>query len=167
LQIGSARLTHWLARASAVAIGLAAVVLTDLASAQVRPPELVARVAALGLSGPILRFCPAEFEPGHRGAFAIAMRAPQESTGRYFAIDVDGPAIELGTFTGDVDLSCYSRKEAADISTALKDSVGIHGHLAPRWATTTVCGFADPTLAICWQFDPSARRFVEVGRWLT
>lgn len=151
-----------------VGLGLAAMVLAELAFAQVRPPELVARVAALGLSGPILRFCPAEFVPGRSGAFAIAMRAPNEAAGRYFAIDVDGPAIELGTFTGDVDLACYSREQVTQLSAALKESGNaIHGQIAPRWATTTVCGFAQPTLAICWQFDPGARRFVEVGRWMT
>lgn len=151
-----------------VAWGLAAMVLAELAFAQVRPPELVARVTALGLSGPILRFCPAEFVPGRPGAFAIAMRAPSEAAGRYFAIDVDGPAIELGPFTGDVDLACYSREQVTQLSAALKESGNaIHGQIAPRWATTTVCGFAEPTLAICWQFDPSARRFVEVGRWMT
>lgn len=151
-----------------VTLRLAVMLSAELAFTQVRPPELVARVTALGLSGPILRFCPAEFVPGRHGAFAIAMRAPNEAAGRYFAIDVDGPAIELGTFIGDVDLACYSREEVTQLSTALKESGNvIHGQIAPRWVTTTVCGFAEPTLAICWQFDPSARRFVEVGRWIS
>lgn len=154
--------------ARAVAVGCASVVLADRVVAQVRPPELVARVGALGLSGPILRFCPAEFEPGRRGAFAIAMRSPQEATGRYLALDVEGPALELGTFTGEVDLSCYDREQVTQLSAALKESGGaMQGQIAPRWTTTTVCGFAEPTLAICWQFDPRARRFVEVGRWNT
>lgn len=149
-------------------VGLALGVLAPVAFAQVRPPALVARVTALGLTGPILRFCPAEFEPGRRGAFAIAMRSPQEATGRYLAIDADGPALELGTFTGDVDLSCYDRDQVQQLAAALKEAGGaMHGHIAPRWVTTTVCGFAEPTLAICWQFDPSARRFVEVGRWIS
>lgn len=155
-------------RGLALAAGLLAVAWVDSVIAQVRPPELVARVAALGFSGPILRFCPAEFEPGRRGAFAIAMRAASETTGRYLAIDVDGPALDLGTFIGDVDLSCYDRQQVMQLSAALKESGGaIHGHVTPRWSTTTVCGFAEPTMAICWQFDPSARRFVEVGRWTT
>lgn len=153
---------------SAFAMIFGVVMLATFAIAQVRPPELIARVAALGLSGPILRFCPAEFLPGRRGAFAVAMRAPQQAAGRYLAIDVDGPALDLGTFTGDVDLSCYDREQVTQLSAALKESGGaMHGQIAPRWTTTTVCGFAEPTLAICWQFDPSARRFVEVGRWTT
>lgn len=162
-------MTDWRMRAlAAVALCVSFVVTADRATAQVRPPALVARVAALGLSGPILRFCPAEFEPGRRGGFAVAMRAPQEATGRYLAIDLDGPALDLGTFTGDVDLSCYDREQVQQLSAALKESGGaMHGQIAPRWTTTTVCGFADATLAICWQFDPSARRFVEVGRWTT
>jgi hypothetical protein len=155
-------------RVSAFGVSVGLAVLANRAVAQVRPPELVARAAALGLSGPILRFCPAEFEPGRRGGFAIAMRVPQETKGRYLAIDVDGPALELGTFTGDVDLSCYDAEQVTQLGAALKESgSAMHGQIVPRWTTTTVCGFVEPTRAICWQFDPSTRRFVEVGQWTT
>lgn len=146
---------------------LCALLAASPAAGQLRPPELVARVAALGLQGPILRFCPAEFQKG-RGGFAIAVRAPNEARGRYLALTMDGPAIDLGTFDGDVDLACYSREQSLQLNAAITASAGaMRGAVAPRWDGAIVCGFVEPTRAVCWQWDPAASRFVEVGGWTT
>ena len=149
-----------------VVMGVTALLLVGSARGQLRPPELVARAAAAGLSGPILRWCPAEFTSGRPGAFAVAMGSTREN-GRYLALDVDGPAIELAHFEGAVDLSCYSRAEAERIDADIRASDTIHGSVRPRWETTVVCGFTESTLAICWQYDPATHGFVEVGRWTT
>lgn len=150
-----------------MATAVAALGLSAVAMAQLRPAELVARVASAGLTGPILRFCPATFRPGRSG-FAIAMPSSESGKGRYFALDGDAPPVVLGGYVGEVDLACYDRQQADQLNTAIRESGGaMHGQVAPRWDTTIVCGFAESTLAVCWQLDPEVQRFVEVGRWTT
>jgi len=149
-----------------IVAGAIALLVVGSARGQLRPPELVARAAATGLSGPILRWCPAEFQPGHPGAFAVAMGSTSKD-GRYLALDVEGPAIELAPFEGAVALACYTRAEAERIDADIRASNTIQGSVKPRWETTVVCGFTESTLAICWQYDPATHAFVEVGRWTT
>lgn len=143
----------------AMALAVAATV-----AAQLRPPELLARAAAAGLSGPILRWCPAVFQQGRPGAFAFAMGSTQTG-GRYYALDVDGPPVPLAVFEDGVDLTCYTREEANQIHAELKQSQTMAGDLQARWDATVVCGLTQHTLSVCWQFDPVNHRFVEVGRW--
>jgi hypothetical protein len=149
-----------------IGAGATTLLLVGSARGQLRPPELVARAEAAGLSGPILRWCPAEFQSGRPGAFAVAIGSTREN-GRYLALDVEGPPIELARFEGTVDLSCYSRAEAERIDADIRASDTIHGSVRPRWDTTVVCGFIEAALAVCWQHDPATHRFVEVGRWTT
>jgi hypothetical protein len=49
----------------------------------------------------------------------------------------------------------------------MRRSDTIHGHLAPRWNTTIVCGFVDDTNAVCWQYSPADRALVKIGEWVT
>jgi hypothetical protein len=73
----------------------------------------------------------------------------------------------LGSFSGQSDLSCYTRARAEALDVSIRESETIRGHLTPRWDTTVVCGFVEETLAACWQYSPADRAFVKVGQWET
>jgi hypothetical protein len=136
-----------------------------LTAVQKTPAELVALVAKARLDGTVTAWCRAEFRSGRPGAFAVAVtRAPG---GRYIALQEDGRATELASFSRKPDLSCYSRAEAEKLDRSIRQSETIHGQITPRWNTTVVCGFVDDTTAECWQYSPTDRLFVRVGRWTT
>jgi hypothetical protein len=65
------------------------------------------------------------------------------------------------------DLSCHTRDEARDLDATIQQSGTFHGRIEPRWNTTVICGFLDETTAVCWQYSPTDRRFVQVGLWTT
>ncbi len=130
------------------------------------PSELATLVAKARLDGAVTAWCGAEFRSGHPGAFAVAIAAPDRG-GRYVALDSDGRVTQLASFTGRADLSCYSRADAEKLDATIRRSETIHGHLAPRWNATVVCGFTEDTAAACWQYSPADRAFVKVGQWVT
>ena len=134
--------------------------------AQEMPPELTALAAKASLSGRVAAWCRAEYRPGHRGAFAVAVGSG-ENGGRYVALDSDGRVAELASYESAPDLSCYSRAQAEKLDVTIRNSETIHGRLRPRWKTTVVCGFIDDTTARCWQYSPTERTFVVVGDWVT
>lgn len=141
-------------------------VAASMTAAQAMPPELAALAAKAKLNGPVATWCRAEFRSGHPGAFAVAVTAT-DGGGRYVVLDSDGRVTELGSFKRSADLSCYSRAQAVKLNSSIKQSDTIHGHIAPRWNTTVVCGFADDTTATCWQYSPVDRAFLKVGEWVT
>jgi hypothetical protein len=128
-------------------------------SAQV--PSAARRMAAeVGVTDPVLAACQGQFRPGQRG-FAIA------AGGRYLVLDGSGAPVELATFEGKPDLSCYSRGQARDLHRDIQRSDTLSGRVAPRYDTTTVCAFVDATTATCWQYSPAERTYIEVGGWTT
>jgi hypothetical protein len=137
-----------------------------MAVRQETPPELMALAAKAKLDGQVAAWCRAEFRSGKRGAFAVAVSSGKKG-GRYVALDSDGRATELGPYESAPDLSCYSRAKAEKLDESIKDSDTIHGEIRPRWKTTVVCGFSDDTTATCWQYSPTKRVFVTVGKWIT
>ncbi|MDT5076764.1 MAG: hypothetical protein QOJ80_1401 [Mycobacterium sp.] len=138
----------------------------SIAAAQPVPPELSALAAKARLEGPVTAWCRGEFRSRHPRAFAVAITSAAGG-GRYAVLEMDATVTELGSFTRGADLSCYTRAEARKLNVAIGHSETIQGHLTPRWSTTVVCAFVDPTTSVCWQYSPSERAFVEVGRWTT
>jgi hypothetical protein len=141
-------------------------VAASIAVPQEIPAEVSALLAKSGVGGKVTAWCRAEFRGGQRGAYAVAL-ASRSGGGRYLALEPDGRRTELGTFTGDADLSCYSRAEAETLDGTIRQSETIRGRVVPRWNTTVVCGFLDETSAECWQYAPASRTFVKVGQWVT
>jgi hypothetical protein len=135
------------------------------AHAQMPPTELHALAAKAGVKGSITAWCRAEFRAGHRGAFALAVALAVGR--RYVALDTDGHATELATYSGRPDLACYTDEAAKKLDVSIQESNTIHGNVTPRSKTTVVCGFTDDTSATCWQYSPSDRAFVKVGQWVT
>ncbi|HEV8393421.1 MAG TPA: hypothetical protein VGQ37_04070 [Vicinamibacterales bacterium] len=133
--------------------------LTAHAEAQV-PSSVRRMVAAAGVTAPVVAWCQGRFRPGQRG-FAIA------AGGHYLVVDGSGMAVELAPFDDKPDLSCYSRAQARDLHRDIQRSETLSGRLAPRFDTTTICGFVDATTATCWQYSPVERMYVEVGGWTT
>ena len=142
-----------------------AVAVVQAAAQQVAPPELTALVAKAKLGAPVA-WCQGEFQAGRRGAFAVALKA---STGgsSYAVLGLDGSLVTLATFTGGVDLACYTKAQADALNATIGRSATIHGQLTPRWNTAVVCGFVDDTTAVCWQYSPAERAFVRIGGWQT
>jgi hypothetical protein len=136
------------------------------AGGQDPPAELSALTAKAGLDRPAVAWCRGEFQVGRPGAFAVAV-GTSTGGGRYLVLAPGTATVELASFTGSPDLSCYTRAEAEKLHATIVDSVAIHGQLTPRWATTVICGFVDNTSAVCWQRDPASGAFVRVGGWIT
>jgi hypothetical protein len=134
--------------------------------AQRAPPELSALAAKVQLDRPVVAWCRGEFRSARPGAFAAAVTSAAGG-GRYVVLEADAPVMELASFTGTADLSCYSRAEADRLNVTISRSTTIHGQIAPRWNTTVVCGFVENTSAVCWQYSPADRAFVKVGEWVT
>jgi hypothetical protein len=144
--------------ASCLAAGL-------LARGQPPPSDLAALAARAHVERSIVAWCRGEFRPGGPGGFAAAIAS--ESGSKYVVLEADGIIEQLGAFAGTADLSCYTRSAARQLDGAIRRSDTIHGHVAPRWNTTVVCGFTDDTTAVCWQYSPADRRFVTIGGWVT
>lgn len=123
------------------------------------PPAVATLVTKAALDGRVYSWC--EVASG----FAIATIGP--GARRYVVVYGDGRVETLGTYNGDPDLSCYSRREAEKLNASIKESETIHGGVTPRWDTTVICGFIADTEAVCWQFSPVERAFVKIGGWIT
>ena len=150
---------------------LAVVLSLSLAGASVAwtdvvPSELSTLAATARLGGPVVGWCKGNFESGHPDGYAVAV-ASHEGGGRYLVLRSDAPVADLAAFTGGPDLSCYTLAEALKLDVTIRGSRTIHGQIAPTWSTTVVCGFVENTRAVCWQYSPADRRFVEVGGWVT
>lgn len=138
----------------------------SLAGSQDMPPDLKVLAAKAGIQGTVAAWCRAEFSGGRPGALAVAVRDGAEG-GRYVAIDADGRTTALGSFRREADLSCYTSAAARDLDATIKRSATINGGVTPRWKTTVVCAFTDDTVAVCWQYSTTLKRFVQVGQWST
>jgi hypothetical protein len=149
--------------AGLIAINVAAAM---TAAVQPAPADLAALVAKAHMRGTVAAWCRGEFRPGRSPGFAAAI-ASAPGGGRYAVFDGDGTVADLAPFGSAADLSCYTRAEAEALDQTIRSSDTIHGHLAPRWNTTVVCGFIDDTNAVCWQYSPADRAFVKIGEWVT
>jgi hypothetical protein len=152
-----------LAVAAAIAIHVAVL---HAAAVQPAPADLAALVAKAHTAGTVAAWCRGEFRPGRSAGFAAAI-ASATGGGRYTIFDADGTVDDLASFGSAADLSCYTRAEADTLDETIRSSDTIHGHVAPRWNTTVVCGFIDDTNAVCWQYSPADRAFVKIGEWVT
>lgn len=138
-----------------------------LAAAQPAPPkELSVLMAKTRVDGQLTGWCGGELRAGRRNAFAAAVTSPAGG-GRYLVLDADGTVALLAPFKGTPDLSCYTPAEARKLGESIRASETIRGRVEPAFSTTVVCGFVDATSAVCWQYSPAARAFVEVGEWQT
>jgi hypothetical protein len=133
---------------------------------QLPPADLAELTFKARLTGTIVAHCPAEFEAGRSGAYAVAVVSP-DGNGRYVALHPDGVMQEIIPFSRSGELSCYTRAQALKLHDTIQKSKTIHGSLEPRFDSTVVCTFVDDTTATCWQYSPAARDFVKVGQWTT
>jgi hypothetical protein len=124
------------------------------------PARVRQAAAEVGVTDPIVGWCQGQLRPGRPGIVVAA-------GGRYLAIDGSGQAVLLAAFTDKPELSCHSRAQARDLHRDIQRSETLSGRVAPRFDTTTICGFVDATTATCWQFSPAERVYVEVGGWTT
>jgi len=146
---------------------LAGAAVTIDAAAQLQSPEMRQLADRAGFGPQVVRWCPVDPAPGRPRAYAVAVKSPAGG-GRYLVLETDGTVLPLLPYSGDVDLSCYPRERADEVSAALKASTNVvQGQLVPRWNATVICAFVESTQAVCWQFDPDRQSYVEVGRWRT
>jgi hypothetical protein len=139
---------------------------SSIAAAQPVPSELSAWAAKARLEGAIVASCRGEFRSGRPRGYAVAI-ASQPKGGRYLVVESDATVVQLASFVGGADLSCYTPAAARKLDRAIGESEAIHGQIAPRWRTTIVCGFVEDTRAVCWQYSPASREYVKVGGWIT
>ena len=142
-----------------------ALVTASIGSAQPVPPELSALIGKARLALPVAGWCRGEFRAGHAGGYAVAV--PSAAGGRYLVVGLDATVVELVSYTGRPDLSCYTPAEARKLHLTIGQSDTIHGAISPRWGTTVVCAFVDDTTSICWQYSPADHGFIKVGGWVT
>ena len=148
-----------------------AVIATMLACGAVRliaqqgTPELGPLLAKVGVTGTAVASCRGELRLGHPEDIAIAV-SDGSAGGRYVAV-MDGTAWELAPFSGKADLSCYTVREADRLTASIASSDTINGRVTAEWDGTVVCGFIEPTIAVCWQYAPERKAFVRIGGWTT
>lgn len=145
---------------------IAAIIASWTMTSQPPPADLVALARAANLGDQLSGWCVGEFRAGHPHAYAVAVPSPSGG-GRYLVLQPGAEAMELGAYTGEADLACYSPDEARKLDRAIRQSETIEGGIAPRWKTTIVCAFTHDTTAVCWQHSPRERKFVRVGGWVT
>ena len=123
------------------------------------PQDLAGLIAKTSLEGTVYSWCPAA------GGFALALIGTREP--RYVVLHGDGRTETLAPYKGSPELTCYSRREAEKLDASIRASETIQGSVTPRWNTTVICGFVEPTVALCWQYSPTERAFVGIGGWTT
>lgn len=128
-------------------------------------PDLTALLARAGVTAPVSASCRGEFRPGHPADYAAALGAAPD--GRYIVLQDDGQTQELASFAGKADLSCYTVREADRLNDTIAQSTTMNGRVVAEWDGAVVCGFIEPTIALCWQYAPEARKFVRIGGWTT
>jgi hypothetical protein len=134
-----------------------------------QPPagaDLTTLLARAGIGGTPIASCRGEFRPGHPNDFAVAMN-DADGQSRYFVVQDDGTRYELDVYSGKPDLACYTISEADRLNASIARSETINGRITAEWDGHVVCGFIEPTIAVCWQFAPEQRRFVRIGGWTT
>lgn len=132
--------------------------------AQEPPPgELTGLLARARVTGTPLASCRGEFRIGHAAEYAVAL--PDTDGGRYVVVQDDGQTQALSAFTGKPDLSCYSLREADRLNDTIAKSQTMNGRVVAEWDGVVVCGFIEPTIALCWQYAPEDRAFVRIGGW--
>jgi hypothetical protein len=127
---------------------------------------LATLAATARLGGPVAAWCKGTFQSGQSDAYAVAV-ASEKGGGRYLVLHSDATVTDLAPFKDGPDLSCYTPAEALKLDLSIRDSSTVHGQIAPPWSTTVVCAFVENTRALCWQYSPVDRAFVEVGGWVT
>ncbi len=127
-------------------------------------PEVLAVRA--GIRGTVAASCRVEFGPAHSSGVAMAV-SERDGGGRYLVIDDGAHPRELASYSGTPDLSCYSVREADGVNATIARSATINGRVTAEWDGTVVCGFIEPTIAVCWQYAPEQERFVRIGGWTT
>ncbi len=111
-------------------------------------------------------WCAVTSMPGVAPAYAVAISTPQGG-GRYLVIEREDRSTVLGNYAGPADLSCRSAAQADALNESIARSATVQGSVRARGPSTVVCGFVEPTRALCWQYTPAARAFVQVGEWTT
>lgn len=124
-----------------------------------------ALLARAGVRGAVAASCRGELRPGHGADFAVAVG--DTSGGRYLVVQDDARLHELADYSGKPDLACYSVREADRLNATIAQSDTINGRVTAEWDGAVVCGFIEPTIAVCWQFAPEQGRFVRIGGWTT
>jgi len=119
-----------------------------------------------GVHGHVNASCRGGFRPAQGGDFAVAVSEAADG-GRYLVVQDDGRVHELAEYSGKADLSCYSVTEADRLNATIARSDTMNGRVVAEWDGTVVCGFIEPTIAVCWQFAQEQRRFVRIGGWTT
>jgi hypothetical protein len=138
-----------------------------LSAAQGAPPaDLAAMAVKARVDGQLASWCRGQFRAGRRNAYAAAV-ASAAGGGRYVVIDGDAAVVELAPFRGTPEVACYTPAEARKLDVAIRESETISGRITPAFATTVVCAFVAEHNAVCWQYSPKTRTFVEVGGWQT
>ena len=107
-----------------------------------------------------------EFRTGRAGTYAVAVTSGPRG-GRYLVLEPNTAVVELASFSGGADVSCYTVAEARTLDRTIRDSEAVHGRITPAFTTAVICAFVEDTSAVCWQYSPVARAFVTVGRWTT
>ena len=130
------------------------------------PPDLVAMAAKARVDGQLASWCRGQFRAGRRNAYAAAVTSAAGG-GRYLVLDGDAAVVELAPFKGTPEVQCHTPAEARKIDVAIRESEAISGRIVPAFATTVVCAFVEDHNAVCWQYSPKTRAFVEVGGWQT
>jgi hypothetical protein len=133
------------------------------AQGQQAAADLAPLLARAGINAAPLASCRGEFRVGHQNEFAVALPGPDG--GRYVIVQDDGRTQALGTFAGKPELSCYSLREADQLNDTIAKSTTMNGRVVAEWDGMVVCGFLEPTIALCWQFAPEDRAFVRIGGW--
>lgn len=149
-----------------LAFGAAVAAAVVAAAAQSPPPDLSALAASARLDGQVSGWCRGEFRAGHPDAYAVAVTAANGG-GRYVVLESEVAAVNLAVFRGSPEISCYAPERARELHVAIRSSATIHGQIVPVWSTTVICAFVEGTRAVCWQYSPDARAFVQVGEWIT
>ena len=140
---------------------------TAIVAAQLRPPaDLSARLAKARVTGTLVSWCEGQFEAGRSRAYVAAVTSASGG-GRYIFVDEAATVVELAPFTDGPDLACYTPAEARKLHDTIRSSETISGRVVPLFPTTVVCAFVENTAAVCWQYSPKTRTFVQVGDWRT
>lgn len=148
------------------AILCAGLLLVLRVGAQQTDPALEAVLNRAGLHGRVEASCRGAFLPAQEGDFAVAV-GDSPGAGRYLAVQKDGHVHELAEYAGKADLSCYTVREADRLNANIARSDTMNGRVVAEWDGTVVCGFIEPTIAVCWQYAQERRQFVRIGGWTT
>ena len=135
-------------------------------AAQQTDSALAAALDRAGVHGHADASCRSGFRPGQGADFAVAV-SEAAGGGRYLVVQDDGQVLELAEYSGKPDLSCYSVTEADRLNANISRSNTMNGRVVAEWDGAVVCGFIEPTIAVCWQFAQEQRRFVRIGGWTT